>query len=90
MAEPENPEPDLDAQALFEQIREFDVQQFLVASISTLASLAFAKLDSGDLGQARTAIDAVAALLPLVEGEPARDLQGALTNLQVAYAGRSV
>src|SRR6185437_7947453 len=90
VAEPENPEPDLDAQALFEQIREFDVQQFLVASISTLASLAFAKLDSGDLGQARTAIDAVAALLPLVEGEPARDLQGALTNLQVAYAGRSV
>ncbi len=82
--------PEVDAEQLFEQIREFDVQQFLVASISTLASLAFAKLDGGELGQARTAIDAVAALLPLLEGQPARDLQEALTNLQVAYASRSL
>jgi hypothetical protein len=55
-----------------------------------VASLAFAKLEGGELGQAKTAIDALAALLPLVEGEPARDLQGALTNLQVAYASRSL
>jgi hypothetical protein len=71
---------------LFEQIREFDVQQFLVATSSTLASLAFAKLEGKEIAQAKTAIDAVAALLPLVEGELAGDLRAALANLQVAYA----
>jgi hypothetical protein len=90
VADAEDAEAELDEHALYEQIRGFDVQQFLVASISTLASLAFAKLDGDDLGQARTAIDAVAALLPFVEGEPGRDLQGALTNLQIAYASRSL
>lgn len=79
-----------DEQQLFDQIAGFDVQQFLVATTSTLASLAFAKLDGGDLGQARTAIDAVAALVPLVEGEPGRDLKSALANLHVAYASRSL
>jgi hypothetical protein len=77
---------DLDHEALFEQIKGFDVQQFLLATSSTLASLAFAKLESKDLDQARTAIDAVAALLPLVEGDLARDLRAALANLQLAYA----
>ena len=71
---------------LFEQIRDFDVQQFLVATASTLASLAFAKLEGKELAQAKTAIDAVAALLPFVEGELAGDLRSALANLQVAYA----
>jgi hypothetical protein len=82
--------PDLDTAQLFEQIRAFDVQQFLVATSSTIASLAFAKLEGGELGQAKTAIDALAALLPLVEGESARDLRVALANLQVAYASRSL
>jgi hypothetical protein len=71
---------------LFEQIRGFEVQQFLVATASTLASLAFAKLEGKELSQAKTAIDAVAALLPLVEGELAGDLRAALANLHVAYA----
>jgi hypothetical protein len=73
-------------QDLFEQIREFDVQQFLVATSSTLASLAFAKLEGNELAQAKTAIDAVSALLPLVEGDLAGDLRSAVANLQVAYA----
>jgi hypothetical protein len=73
-------------QDLFEQIREFDVQQFLVATSSTLASLAFAKLEGKELAQAKTAIDAVSALLPLVEGDLAGDLRSAVANLQVAYA----
>jgi glutamate racemase len=75
-----------DPSALFEQIKGFDVQQFLIATSSTLASLAFAKLESKELSQAKTAIDAVAALVPLVEGDLARDLKGALANLQLAYA----
>ena len=83
-------EPEIDIEALQEQLASFSVEQFLISAASTIASLAYAKLERQDLPQARKAIDAVAALLPLVEGDPARDLQGALTNLQVAYAGRSV
>jgi hypothetical protein len=83
----ESRENDLSEQSsIFEQIREFDVQQFLVATSSTLASLAFAKLEGKELAQAKTAIDAVTALLPLVEGELAGDLKAAVANLQVAYA----
>ena len=58
---------EVDPQALADELAAFDVDQFLVAAASTLASLAFAKLEGGDLGQARKAIDALAALLPHVE-----------------------
>jgi hypothetical protein len=78
----EDPSPE----QLAEQLAEFEVEQFLVAAASTLASLAFAKLDRGDLPQARTAIDALGSLLPHVAGDLKADLQGALSNLQVAYA----
>ena len=82
--EPEGPEVDMEA--LQEQLAGFDVGQFLVSAASTLASLAYAKLDLADLPQARKAIDALVALVPLVEGELAADLGQALANLQVAYA----
>ena len=58
---------EVDPQALADELAAFDVDQFLVAAASTLASLAFAKLEGGDLGQARKAIDTLAALLPHVE-----------------------
>ena len=75
-----------DSAALAAELAAFDVDQFLVAAASSLASLAFAKLDAADLAQARRAIDALASLLPHVE-EPLRgDLARALTSLQVAYA----
>ena len=77
---------ELDPQALADELAAFDVDQFLVAAASTLASLAFAKLEGGDLGQARKAIDTLAALLPHVESGLQGDLERALTNLQVAYA----
>jgi hypothetical protein len=78
---------DVDADALADELAAFDVDQFLVAAASTLASLAFAKLEAGDLPQARKAIDALATLLPQVEGALKGDLERALTNLQVTYAG---
>lgn len=74
------------AEQLAEQLSEFEVDQFVVAAASTLASLGFAKLQKGDLAQARKAIDTLTALLPHVEGSLAGDLQAALSNLQVAYA----
>ena len=75
-----------DAKALADELAAFDVDQFLVAAASTLASLAFAKLEGGDLVQARKAIDALATLLPQIEGALKGELERALANLQVAYA----
>jgi hypothetical protein len=77
---------EVDAQALADELAAFDVDQFLVAAASTLASLASAKLEGGDLGQARKAIDALATLVPQVEGPLRGELERALTNLQLAYA----
>lgn len=73
-------------EALQEQLASFAVEQFLISAASTIASLAYAKLDRGDLPQARKAIDALAVLAPLLEGDLAKDLVAALTRLQVAYA----
>jgi hypothetical protein len=82
----ENAEPEIDIEALQEQLASFSVEQFLISAASTIASLAYAKLEREDLPQARKAIDALAALAPLLEGELAADLGLALTKLQVAYA----
>jgi hypothetical protein len=78
---------------LADAIRQLEVGQFLLSMVSTLASLAFGKLEQGDLGQAKAAIDAIAALLPVMNGQVdealVRDLERALANLQVAYADAS-
>ena len=78
-------EPEVDIEALQEQLASFSVEQFLISAASTIASLAYAKLEREDLAQARKAIDALAALAPLLEGDLAADLGLALTKLQVAY-----
>ena len=78
---------------LAEAIRQLEVGQFLLSMVSTLASLAFGKLEQGELGQAKAAIDGIAALLPVMKGQVDDDLLGdlerALANLQVAYADAS-
>jgi hypothetical protein len=79
----------VDMEALQEQLAAFDVEQFVVSAASTIASLAYAKLEKADLPQARKAIDALAALVPLVQGDLAPDLGQALANLQLAYAEAS-
>ena len=75
---------------LLEQVRELKVGQFLYSSSATLASLAYAKLEAGELDELRLAIDAMRALLPLLEGridaEAERSLRQVVANLQVAYA----
>ena len=77
---------ELDADEMAAQLAAFDVEQFLVAAASSLASLAYAKLEAGDRDQARKAIDSLASLLPHVTGELRGDLDGALASLQVAYS----
>jgi len=69
------------------QIAQLRVDDILVGTASTLASVAYAKLEAGDREQAKRAIDALAAVLPLLEDDSLRrDLGAALANLQVAFA----
>jgi hypothetical protein len=86
LADEQQPEMD----DLIQAIKEIKVDQFLLSTISTLASLAYGKLEQRELEQARVAIEAIRALLPLlvgqVEEELRRDFERALANLQVAYA----
>lgn len=76
----------LDHEELLAEVSGLDVKQLLMGAASTLATLALSKLDSGDLPQAKLAIDGVAALVPLLEGDLQRDLAQAVAGLQVAYA----
>jgi len=71
-----------------DELRKLKVGDMIVSSASMLASLAYGKLapDLRDLDEARLAIDALRALLPLVPEEHRRDIQEVVTNLQLAYA----
>jgi hypothetical protein len=73
---------------LAEQLAALDLGLLLASTASTITSLAFTKLDRGDLAQAKLGIDALIALLPLLEDDSRRDLAAALASLQVAYAAR--
>jgi hypothetical protein len=76
------------AQDLVDELRKLKVGDMLVSTCSMLASLAYGKLapDLRDFEQARLAVDALRALLPLIPEEHRRDIQEVVTNLQLAYA----
>jgi hypothetical protein len=86
------PEPDITPEQLAEAIRRMRISDLLLSTLSTLAQLGYAKLEpsSRDLDQARLAIEALRALVPVLEGsvseEAIRDFRQVLTNLQLAYA----
>jgi Domain of unknown function (DUF1844) len=73
-----------------EQLRRLRVADLLVAETTTLAQIAYAKLGERDVDQARLAIDALRALVPILAGaipeQAHRDLQQVVTNLQLAFA----
>jgi hypothetical protein len=83
--------------ALEEEIRRLTPEDVIVQTAITLVNLAGRKLGLGapdgdaekDLGQARTAIEGVRALLPLVPEEPQAPIRDALAQLQMAYAQQS-
>ena len=89
--EPPPAQPSLDE--VVQQIHAIPIGPFLLSTVSTLASMAYGKLGSGQLDEARGAIDAIRALMPVLEGriepELKRDFEQALANLQVAYADAS-
>ena len=77
---------------LLAALRELKVSDLLVQTLSTVSSLAYDRLgeERRDLEQARLAIEALRALLPVLAGtippELARDFEQVTANLQLAYA----
>ena len=77
---------------LLEALRELKVSELLVQTLSTISSLAYHRLseEHRDLEQVRLAIEALRALVPVLEGSVPdglrRDLETVTTNLQLAYA----
>ena len=73
-----------------EQIRQLKVADILLSTVTTLGQLSYVKLDAKQLDEARLAIDAMAAVLPVLEGhaEPQllRDFNQLLANVRLAYA----
>lgn len=82
-------------QQLEEELKKLKVSDLLVQTLYTVSSLGYRKVsaEDRDLEQARLAIEALRALLPLLEGavgdEVVRDFKQVTSNLQLAYADAS-
>lgn len=80
------------AAQLREYLKQAKVADLIVQQLYPLSSLGFWRLsrEGRDLAQAKLAIEAVRALLGVLEGEVSkelmRDLRQTLANLQLAYA----
>lgn len=98
-AQPEQPQPGAEGPdeaelraRIEEQLRQVRVQDLLVesaASIVNLSARRIAKEDERDLEQARVGIEAVRALVALIDGEVAEQIRAALSELQLLYAKHS-
>ena len=83
---------DVGEEQLLEALSRLQVSDLLVQSLSTVSSLAYHRLaeESRDLEQARLAIEALRALVPVLRGavpdELVRDFERVTANLQLAYA----
>ncbi len=72
-----------------EQLGKVRVQDLLLESVAGLVNLTarrIAKEDERDLEQARIGIEAVRAVVDLLEPEPGKAVREALAELQVLYA----
>lgn len=84
-------EEELRAQ-LEEEIRKVRVEDVLlqsVASILNLSARRIAKEDERDLGQAKVGIDAARAVVDLLPEEPRKQVEQAISELQLLYARES-
>jgi hypothetical protein len=92
MAEEERPPSE---EELREQLRKLKVSDVLVTSVFQISSLGYHKLaqEGRDLPQARLAIEALRALVPVLAGavpdQVRRDLDQMVANMQLAYAEAS-
>jgi hypothetical protein len=72
-----------------EQLRKVRVQDLLLESVVSVLNLAarrIAKEDERDLEQGRIGIEAVRAVVGLLDPEPAAQVQSALSEVQMLYA----
>jgi len=79
------------AEEVAEQVRRLSVGDLVVSTASALAQVGYAKLDPAarELEQAQLAIDALDALLPIIErgdADAARDFRQVVANLKLAFA----
>jgi hypothetical protein len=85
-------EDEVTEQELLDALRQLKVSDLLVQTLSTVSSLAYHRLaeEHRDLEQARLAIEALRALVPVLAGsippELTRDFEHVIANLQLAYA----
>jgi len=96
VAEEEPQQPPETEQELVEQLQaelsRLQVSDLLVQTVYTISSLGYHRLsgDNKDLDQARLAIEALKALVPVLQGtvadEVVRDFNQVLANMQLAYA----
>ena len=83
------------AEQIVEELRKAKVSDLLVQTLYTVSSLGYRRLsdEHRDLEQARQAIEALRALMPVLEGtvgeELIRDFKQVTANLQLAYAEAS-
>ena len=76
-------------QRIEEQLRKVRVQDLLLESVVSLLNLAarrIAKEDERDLEQGRIGIEAVRAVVDLLDPEPAAQVRTALSEVQMLYA----
>ena len=79
-------------QQLEEELKKLRVSDLIVQTLYTVSSLGYRKLseEDRDLDEARLAIEALRALLPVLEGtvddQIVRDFKQVTSNLQLAYA----
>jgi hypothetical protein len=91
-SEPDKPSDEELAARLEEELRKLKISDVLVQTAISISSLAFRKLgeEDRDLAQVRLAIEALRALVPVLEEslspELKRDLDQTIANLQLAYA----
>jgi hypothetical protein len=77
---------------LEEELKKVKVSDLLVQTLYTVSSLGYARLgaENRDLEQAKLAIEAMRALVPVLEGsvpeEVMRDFGQVTANMQLAYA----
>lgn len=96
MVEEQPPGPSQDEKELIDQLQaelsRLKVSDLLLQTVYTISSLGYHRLsgESEDLEQARLAIEALKALLPVLEGaapdDAVRDFNQVLANMQLAYA----
>jgi hypothetical protein len=91
VSEPQQPSDEELVRQLEEELKKLMVSDLLVQTLYTVSSLGYRKLsaEDRDLDQAKLAIEALRALVPILESdvgeEAVRDFKQVTANLQLAY-----